>query len=81
MESFAPLPGAYSQNAPPAAAQFFNTGRSLFAAFAYLYDAAGGYLGLKAIDDSLLATASGQFSAEFFVNPFMPTGIRNVTFR
>jgi hypothetical protein len=79
VESFAPLPGAYSQNAPPA--QFFNTGRSLFAAFAYLYDAAAGYLGLKAIDDSLLVTASGQFSAEFFVNPFMPTGIRNVTFR
>lgn len=79
--SFAPLPGAYSQNAPPASQQFFNTGRPLFAAFAYLYDAEGGYLGLKTIDQSVLDTASGRFSAEFFVNPFLPTGVTNVTIR
>ncbi len=81
VQSFAPLPGAYSQNAPPASQQFFNTGRTLFAAFAYLYDAEGGYLGLKTIDQSVLDTASGQFSAEFFVNPFLPTGVTNVTIR
>lgn len=81
VESFAPLPGAYSQNAPPASQQFFNTGRALFAAFAYLYDATGGYLGLKTIDQSVLDTASGRFSAEFFVNPFLPTGVTNVTIR
>lgn len=81
VESFAPLPGAYAQNAPPASQQFFNTGRALFAAFAYLYDATGGYLGLRAIDTSVLATASGAFSAEFFVNPFLPAGVTNVTIR
>jgi len=81
VESFAPLPGAYSQNTPPASGQFFNTGRALFAAFAYLYDATGGYLGLKAIDQQVLATASGSFSAQFFVNPSMPTGVTNVTVR
>ncbi len=81
VESFAPLPGVYSQNAPPASQRFFNTGRALFAAFAYLYDATGGYLGLKALDESVLATASGAFSAEFFVNPFLPAGVTNVTIR
>ena len=81
VESFSPLPGAYSQNTPPASGQFFNTGRTLFAAFAYLYDATGGSLGLKAIDEGVLDSASGAFSAEFFVNPTLPTGVTNVTIR
>lgn len=81
VESFAPLPGAYSQNAPPTSQQFFNTGRALFAAFAYLYDATGGYLGLKAIDQQVLDSAAGSFTAEFFVNPLLPAGVTNVTIR
>lgn len=81
VESFSPLPGAYSQNAPPASGQFFNTGRALFAAFAYLYDATGGLLGLEPVDQRVLDSASGAFTAEFFVNPTLPTGVTNVTIR
>jgi hypothetical protein len=79
VESFSSLPEAYSQNAPPASGQFFNTGRALFAAFAYLCDATGGTLGLEAVDQSVLDSASGAFTAGFFVNPTLPTGVTNVT--
>jgi len=79
--SFAVLPGVYTQNAPPAGQQFFNTGRAPFAAFAYLYDAEGGYLGLKPIDPGVLATAGGEFAAEAFANPALPTGVSNLTIR
>jgi hypothetical protein len=81
ISSFSPLPGAYSLNAPPASEQFFNTGRSLFAAFEYLFDAAGGYLGLKLVNQDILQTAHGKFKAEYYANPNMPAGVTNLTIR
>ena len=74
---FDPLPGNYSSNAPTQNLQFFNTGRYLFSAFNYLYDATGGYLGLLPINASVLTSANAVVpsSATFFPNPAAPTGV------
>lgn len=79
---FDPLPGAYTQNAPPLSQQFFNTGRNSFAAFQYLYDAAGGYLGLRVDpgrEQGALDSAKGEFTADFYANDTAPTKATNLT--
>lgn len=80
---FNPLAGDYTQNMAPQSQQFFNTGRRVFSAFDYLYDAAGGYLGL-AVGDSgqaqeAFASGAGTFTAAFYANPNAPTGVTNLT--
>ncbi|MFM7034795.1 MAG: right-handed parallel beta-helix repeat-containing protein, partial [Planctomycetia bacterium] len=79
---FNPLAGTYTENLPPQSGQFFNTGRKVFAAFDYLYDAAAGLLGLKvgSTTNALNAFASsgGQFTAAHFANPNAPTGVTNL---
>jgi hypothetical protein len=78
---FNPLAGNYSQNAPRQNSQFFNTGRYLFSAFNYLYDATGGYLGLKPINKSVLESANANYpaSGKYFPNAQAPTGVTNLT--
>jgi parallel beta-helix repeat protein len=79
---FNPLPGTYTENLPPQSAQFFNTGRKVFAAFDYLYDAAGGLLGLKVGSTTAAHNAfvgNGQFTAAHYANPNAPTGVTNLT--
>lgn len=78
---FNPLAGTYSENMRPQSRQFFNTGRKVFAAFDYLYDAAAGFLGLKVggTQDAQDAFAGrGQFTADFYPNPNAPVGVTNV---
>ncbi|TGD88110.1 right-handed parallel beta-helix repeat-containing protein [Mycolicibacterium sp. CH28] len=82
---FDPLAGVYSQNMPPLSSQFFNTGRRVIAGMNYLYDAAGGYLGLYApvTGDSnqakAFASAGGVFEAQHFTNPTIPAGVTNLS--
>lgn len=78
---FNPLAGNYSENAPGQNNQFFNTGRYVFSAFNYLYDATGGYLGLKPVNPSVLSSANGTYPADaaYFANPQSPTGVTNLT--
>ncbi len=82
---FDPLAGAYSQNMPPVSNQFFNTGRRVIAGMNYLYDAAGGYLGLWAPvtgdsdQASAFASAGGVFEAEHFTNPTIPAAVTNLS--
>lgn len=75
---FDPLAGAYTENMPPLSNQFFNTGRKVLAGFNYLYDAAGGYLGLSVADQKALDEAKGTFSAAHFSNPNQLTGVSNL---
>ncbi len=77
---FNPLPGNYSSNAPTQNQQFFNTGRYLFSAFNYLYDATGGYLGLLPTSTPVLASAHAVVPStpQFFSNPAQPTGVTNL---
>lgn len=78
---FNPLAGNYSENAPQQNNQFFNTGRYVFSGFNYLYDATGGYLGLKPISPSVLSSANATYptSGKHFANPAAPTGVTNLT--
>ncbi|AQT80209.1 hypothetical protein B1R94_14465 [Mycolicibacterium litorale] len=82
---FDPLAGAYTQNMPQLSGQFFNTGRRVIAGMNYLYDAAGGYLGLYAptSGDSDQAkafqSANGAFEAQYFPNANLPTGVTNLS--
>lgn len=80
---FNPLAGDYTQNMAPQSGQFFNTGRRVFSAFDYLYDAAGGYLGLavgtSAEAQSAFASGNGEFTAAYYANPAAPTGVTNLT--
>jgi parallel beta-helix repeat protein len=78
---FNPLPGTYTENLPPQSAQFFNTGRKVFAAFDYLYDAAAGLLGLKVGSTTAAQNAfagNGQFTAAHYANPNAPAGVTNL---
>lgn len=78
---FDPLAGNYTENMPPQSRQFFNTGRRLFAAFDYLYDAAGGFLGLKVGNTRQAQDAfsgNGRFTAGLNANPNAPTGVTNL---
>lgn len=79
---FNPLAGNYTENMPPQSQQFFNTGRNVFAAFDYLFDAQAGYFGLK-IGSTQQAqdafTGRGQFAAAFYTNPAQPIGVTNLT--
>ncbi len=83
IDLFNPLAGSFSQNSPPLSNQFFNTGREAFAGLDYLYDAAGGDLGLavgfttEARD--AFASARGQFTAGYYRNDNAPTGVSNLT--
>ena len=49
--------------------------------FFHCSSASRGLLGLEAIDEAVLESASGAFSAQFFVDPSLPTGVTNVTIR
>jgi len=79
---FNPLAGTYTENLPPQSSQFFNTGRKVFAAFDYLYDAAAGLLGLKVGSttnaQNAFASSGGQFTAAHFANPNAPAGVTNL---
>lgn len=79
---FNPLAGTYTENLPPQSSQFFNTGRKVFAAFDYLYDAAAGLLGLKVGSttnaQNAFASSGGQFTAAHFANPNAPAGVSNL---
>jgi hypothetical protein len=79
---FNPLAGTYTENLPPQSSQFFNTGRKVFAAFDYLYDAAAGLLGIKvgsaANAQNAFASSGGQFTAAHFANPNAPAGVTNL---
>ncbi|MCW1960285.1 MAG: right-handed parallel beta-helix repeat-containing protein, partial [Mycobacterium sp.] len=82
---FNPLGGGFTENAPPLSQQFFNTGRNAFAGLNYLFDAAGGYLGL-AVGTSTDAqaafeSAGGQLTVDYYPNPTAPTGVTNVEIR
>jgi hypothetical protein len=83
IDLFNPLAGSYSQNAPPLSRQFFNTGREAFSGLDYLYDAAGGYLGLRVGSTSeargAFGSARGQFTAAYYRNDNAPTGVSNLT--
>lgn len=80
---FNPLAGDYTQNMAPQSQQFFNTGRRVFSAFDYLYDAAAGYLGLavggSAEAQTAFTSGDGEFTAAFYANPNTPTGVSNLT--
>jgi len=78
---FNPLAGNYSENAPQQNNQFFNTGRYVFSGFDYLYDATGGYLGLKPNNKSVLDLANATYpaSGKHFANPNAPSGVTNLT--
>ncbi|WP_158248997.1 right-handed parallel beta-helix repeat-containing protein [Mycobacterium sp. ENV421] len=79
---FNPLAGNYTENMAPQSQQFFNTGRDVFAAFDYLYDAAGGYFGVKVGSTQQAQDAfagNGEFTAAHFENPNAPTGVDNLT--
>lgn len=82
---FDPLAGAYSQNMPALSSQFFNTGRRLLAGMNYLYDAAGGYLGLyrpTAQENpqafNAFDSGSGRFTAAYYPDPAIPAGVSSV---
>lgn len=83
IDLFNPLAGSFSQNTPPLSNQFFNTGREAFAGLDYLYDAAGGYLGLAVGSTTeardAFASARGQFTASYYRNDNAPTGVSNLT--
>ena len=79
---FNPLAGNYTENMPQQNQQFFNTGRNVFAAFDYLYDAEAGYFGLKIGSTQQAQEAfegRGQFAAAFYANPNQPVGVTNLT--
>ena len=65
---FDPLSGDFSENLPSANDQFFNTGRDVLNAFDYLYDGAGGYLGLRP-NSAPQSLASVAFTAAYYANP------------
>ncbi len=78
---FNPLAGTSTENLPPQSTQFFNTGRKVFAAFDYLYDAAAGLLGLKVGSTTNAQNAfagRGQFTLAHFANPNAPAGVTNL---
>lgn len=79
---FNPLAGTYTENLPPQSGQFFNTGRKVFAAFDYLYDAAAGLLGLKVGSttnaQNAFTSSGGQFTAAHFANANAPVGVTNL---
>jgi hypothetical protein len=79
---FNPLAGTFTENLPPQSSQFFNTGRKVFAAFDYLYDAAAGFFGLRVgstVDaQDAFTKANGQFTAVHFANPNAPAGVTNL---
>ncbi|WP_163789148.1 beta strand repeat-containing protein [Mycolicibacterium aichiense] len=79
---FNPLAGAYSQNVVPLSQQFFNTGRQAFAGFNYLYDAAGGFLGLSVPDNTdaqkAFTLADGVLDKQYYPNPNAPVGVSNL---
>jgi hypothetical protein len=50
-------PGLFSQNQPPFANNFVNTGRDVLNCFDYLYDAADGYVGLRLNNESNCSAA------------------------
>ena len=78
---FNPLAGTSTENLPPQSTQFFNTGRKVFAAFDYLYDAAAGLLGLKVGSTTNAQNAfagRGQFTVAHFANPNAPAGVTNL---
>jgi hypothetical protein len=80
---FNPLAGTYTENLPPQSQQFFNTGRKVFAAFDYLYDAAAGFFGLRVGTTSdaqnAFASGNGEFTKGLYANPNAPTGVTNLT--
>lgn len=79
---FGPLAGNYTENMAPQSQQFFNTGRNVFAAFDYLFDAQSGYFGLKIGSTQQAQEAfqgRGQFAAAFYANPAQPIGVTNLT--
>lgn len=82
VDFFNPLAGTSTENLPPQSSQFFNTGRRVFAAFDYLYDAAAGLLGLKVGSttnaQNAFADGRGQFTAAHYPNPNAPVGVTNL---
>ncbi|MDA2892628.1 right-handed parallel beta-helix repeat-containing protein [Mycolicibacterium sp. BiH015] len=79
---FNPLAGTYTENMAPQSQQFFNTGRNVFSAFDYLFDAESGYFGLKIGSTPQAQDAfqgRGQFAAAFYTNPAQPIGVTNLT--
>lgn len=87
VDFFDPLAGAYSQNMPPQSGQFFNTGRRVIAGISYLYDAAGGYLGLYTPADpsggnelqyNAFHSANGSFEAGYYPNSTIPDGVTDI---
>lgn len=87
VDFFDPLSGAYSQNMPPQSGQFFNTGRRVMAGMNYLYDAAGGYLGLYTPADpsggnelqyNAFHSANGSFEAGYYPNSTIPDGVTDI---
>ncbi|MFO0422421.1 MAG: right-handed parallel beta-helix repeat-containing protein, partial [Planctomycetia bacterium] len=79
---FNPLAGTFTENLPPQSSQFFNTGRKVFAAFDYLYDAAAGLLGLKVGSttnaQNAFASSGGRFTAAHHAHPNAPAGVTNL---
>ncbi len=68
----------------PLSQQFFNTGRQAFAGFNYLYDAAGGFLGLSVPDNTdaqkAFTIADGHLDKQYYPNPNAPVGgVSNLT--
>ncbi|KDF00642.1 hypothetical protein Y900_017250 [Mycolicibacterium aromaticivorans JS19b1 = JCM 16368] len=87
VDFFDPLAGAFSQNMPPQSGQFFNTGRRVIAGMNYLYDAAGGYLGLYTPADpsggnelqyNAFHSANGSFEAGYYPNSTIPDGVTDI---
>lgn len=87
VDFFDPLAGAFSQNMPPQSGQFFNTGRRVIAGMNYLYDAAGGDLGLYTPPDpsggnelqyNAFHSANGSFEAGYYPNSTIPDGVTDI---
>lgn len=70
-----PIPGHFTENQPPYAGQFFNTGRNVLNAFDVLYDGQNGFFGLKPNG----GFASQQSPARITFNAgFYPTSVPEI---